>query len=279
MTNTIKTAVLLVLLSFLLLVTGGAIGGQSGVVIALIIALAFNFFAYWASDKIVLRLYRAQPIGPDHLLHQVTARLAQRANLPMPRVYVIPKDAPNAFATGRNPRHSAVAATEGLLRILNRSELEGVIAHELAHIRNRDILTSSIAATIATAIMFLARMAQFAAIFGSEGRRGNIVTLLATAIVAPVAALLIQSVISRSREYAADRGAVDIAGSPNGLVAAFRKMESSIARKPMEAGPATSHLFIMKPFSGRGVLSFFSTHPPTEKRIRALLALREATGT
>ena len=274
MVNTLKTFVLLVLLSMLLLVAGGAVAGEGGVVIAFIIALAFNFFAYWASDKVVLRLYRAQPVGPEHPLHQITSRLAERANLPMPRVYVIPKDAPNAFATGRNPQHAAVAATEGLLRSLDRSELEGVIAHELAHIRHRDILISSIAATIATAIMFLARMAQFAAIFGGGDRRDNIITILTMAIVAPVAALLIQSAISRSREYAADRGAVEIVGSPNGLVRALQKIESAIARKPMDANPATAHLFIMKPFSGRGVLSFFSTHPPTEKRIQAMMALR-----
>ncbi len=274
MANAFKTFVFLVLLSLLLIIVGGAVGGEGGAILAFVIALTFNLFAYWASDKVVLRLYRAQPVGPEHPLYQITARLAQHADLPMPRVYVIPKDAPNAFATGRSPQNSAVAVTEGLLRSLDQSELEGVIAHELAHIRHWDILISSVAATIATAIMFLARMAQFAAIFGGGDRRDNIVTILVMAIVAPIAALLIQSAISRSREYAADRGAVEIVGSPNGLVRALQKIESAIARKPMDASPATAHMFIVKPFSGRGVLSFFSTHPPTEKRIRALMALR-----
>ena len=275
MGNAFKTLALLLLLSLLLIVVGGAIGGEGGAIIAFVVALAFNFFSYWFSDKIVLRMYRAQPVGPEHPLYQMTARLAQRAKLPMPRVYVIPKDSPNAFATGRNPNNAVVAATEGLMRTLSQSELEGVIAHELAHIRHRDILIASVAATVATAVMFLARMAQFAAIFGGGDRRDNLITVLLMAIVAPIAALLIQSAISRSREFAADRGAAEIVGSPVGLARALHKIEAAVERRPMnDVNPATAHLFIMKPFTGRGMLSLFSTHPPTDKRIEALMALR-----
>lgn len=276
MGNTVKTVMLLGLLSGLLLALGEWLGGSGGLLFAFVIAVAMNFGSYWFSDRIVLRMYRAEPVGPDHALHRMTARLAQRANLPMPKVYVIPDDSPNAFATGRNPRHAAVAATTGLLRFLDEPEIEGVIAHELAHVRHRDILIGSIAATVAATIMMVARMAQFAAIFGGFGGRddnegSNPLALLATIIVAPLAAMLIQAAISRSREFAADRGAAAIAGNPYGLAAALKKIDAAQQRIPLDASPATAHMFIMMPLSGRGVLSLFSTHPPTEQRIRALL--------
>ena len=275
MGNTVKTALLLGLLSGLLLALGEWLGGSSGLIFAFVIAVAMNFGSYWFSDKIVLRMYRAQPVGPEHPLYGMTARLAQRANLPMPKVYVIPDDSPNAFATGRNPRHAAVAATTGLLRFLDEPEIEGVIAHELAHVKHRDILIGSVAATVAATIMMVSRMAQFAAIFGGFGRDdgegSNPLVLLATIIVAPLAAMLIQAAISRSREFAADRGAVAIAGNPYGLAGALKKIEAAQQRIPLDANPATAHMFIMMPLSGRGMLKLFSTHPPTGQRIRALL--------
>lgn len=276
MGNTVKTVMLLGLLSGLLLALGEWLGGAGGLLFAFVIAVAMNFGSYWFSDRIVLRMYRAESVGPDHPLHRTTARLAQRANLPMPKVYVIPDDSPNAFATGRNPRHAAVAATTGLLRFLDEPEIEGVIAHELAHVRHRDILIGSIAATVAATIMMVARMAQFAAIFGGFGGRddnegSNPLALLATIIVAPLAAMLIQAAISRSREFAADRGAAAIAGNPYGLAAALKKIDAAQQRVPLDANPATAHMFIMMPLSGRGILSLFSTHPPTERRIQALL--------
>jgi heat shock protein HtpX len=237
-----------------------------------------NFVSYWFSDKIVLKMYRAQEVGPDHRLSILTRRLATQASLPMPKVYVIPDMSPNAFATGRNPSHAAVAATEGIMQLLNDQELEGVIAHELAHVKHRDILISSVAATVAAAIMMVARMAQFAALFGggrSDDRQGsNPIALLATIIVAPMAAMLIQAAISRSREFLADAGGARIAGSPYGLMNALRKLESGSKRIPLDANPATSHMFIVKPFSAGGLLSMFSTHPPTEQRIQALMNLR-----
>ncbi len=274
--NTVKTALLLGLLSGLLLALGEWLGGSGGLMFAFVIAVAMNFGSYWFSDRIVLRMYRAEPVGPDHPLHRMTARLAQRANLPMPKVYVIPDDSPNAFATGRNPKHAAVAATTGLLRFLDEPEIEGVIAHELAHVKHRDILIGSVAATVAATIMMVARMAQWAFIFSGFGGRddgegSNPLALLATIIVAPLAAMLIQSAISRSREFAADRGAVAIAGNPYGLAAALKKIDAAQQRIPLDANPATAHMFIMMPLSGRGMLSLFSTHPPTEQRIQALL--------
>ena len=276
MGNTIKTALLLGLMSGVLLVLGDLLGGNSGLMMAFAFAVIMNFGSYWFSDKIVLKMYRAQPVGPEHRLYQITARLAQRAGLPMPKVYIIPDASPNAFATGRNPSHAAVAATEGILRILDERELEGVIAHELAHVKHRDILISSVAATMAAAIMMVARMAQFAAMFGGsrrddQGGGGNPIALLATVILAPLAAMLIQAAISRSREFGADKGGAEIAGTPYGLVDALKKLEASSKRIPMDANPATAHMFIIKPFSVRGMLSLFSTHPPTESRVRALL--------
>jgi heat shock protein HtpX len=276
MGNAIKTTLLLGLMSGVLLVLGEYLGGSGGLVMAFGFAIVMNFASYWFSDKIVLKMYRATPVGPEHRLHQVTARLAQRAGLPMPKVYIIPDASPNAFATGRNPSHAAVAATEGVLRLLDERELEGVIAHELAHVKHRDILISSVAATMGAAIMMVARMAQFAAFFGggrSDDREGgtNPIAMLATVILAPIAAMLIQAAISRSREFGADAGGAAIAGTPYGLVDALKKLEVASKRIPMDANPATAHMFIMKPFSVSGMLSLFSTHPPTEARVRALL--------
>jgi heat shock protein HtpX len=273
-----KTAVLLAFLSGLLILAGGAVGGQGGLVVAFGMAVVMNVVSYWFSDKIVLRMYRATEVGQDHPLWRMTHRLAQRAGLPMPKVYVIPDASPNAFATGRDPQHAAVAATEGVMRLLSESELEGVIAHELAHVKNRDILISTIAATLAAAIMMLARMAQFAAFFGggrSDDRGGsNPLALLAMMLLAPVAAMLIQAAISRQREFAADRGGAQIVGSPTGLASALRRIDATVRQIPMDANPATAHMFIMQPFSGRGLLGLFSSHPPTEARVKALMEYR-----
>ena len=276
MANALKTTLLLGLMSGVLLVLGETLGGSRGLVMAFGVAVLMNFVSYWFSDKIVLSMYRAKPVGPEHPLHQITARLAQRAGLPMPKVYIIPGASPNAFATGRDPSHAAVAATEGVLRILDEREIEGVIAHELAHVKHRDILISSVAATMAAAIMMIARMAQFAAMFGGgrsddRDRGANPIALLATVILAPIAAMLIQAAISRSREFGADAGGAEIAGTPYGLVDALKKLEVASKRIPMDANPATAHMFIMKPFSVSGLLSLFSTHPPTDARVRALL--------
>ena len=278
MSNTLKTTMLLAALSGLLLFIGELAGGRSGLIIALGFAVVMNVGSYWFSDKIVLSMYRAQEVGTGHPLYQIVQRLSQRAGLPMPRVYVIPDVSPNAFATGRNPEHAAVAATEGILRLLSEDELAGVIGHELAHVKHRDILTSSIAATIAAAIMMVARMAHFAALFGGYGGRGegrdrgnNPIALLAMMILAPLAAMLIQMAISRSREFAADAGGASIAGNPYGLADALRKIDAVSKRVPLDANPATAHMFIVKPFAGGGLTSLFSSHPPTEARIRALL--------
>ena len=272
MTNTFKTAALLALLSGLLLLIGEWLGGAQGLAIAFGFALLTNVASYWFSDRIVLAMYRARQVGPEHPLHQLTAELAQRAGLPMPRVFVIPDESPNAFATGRNPSHAAVAATEGILRVLDRDELAGVIAHELAHVKHRDILISSVAATIAAAIMMASRFAFFFG--GRDDRGGSPLSGLAMLILAPIAAMLIQMAISRSREYAADAGAARLVGSPNGLVNALRKIDAYARRVPLDANPATAHMFIVQPFSGSGLASLFATHPPMEKRIAALLASR-----
>ena len=278
MANGLKTALLLGLLSAVLLAIGEWLGGANGLVMAFILAAIMNLGSYWFSDKIVLRMYHAQQVGPEHQLYRVVERLTVRASMPMPKVYIIPDPSPNAFATGRNPSHAAVAATEGILKVLSEHELEGVIAHELAHVKHRDILISSVAATIAAAIMMTARMAQFAALFGGYGGRGddrdrgnNPIALLAMIILAPLAAALIQMAISRSREFAADAGGAAIAGTPYGLADALRKIDAVSKRVPLDANPATAHMFIVKPFSGGGLSSLFSSHPPTEARIRALL--------
>jgi heat shock protein HtpX len=273
MPNGLKTALLLGVLSAIFLFLGEAIAGGDGLVIGLFIAAAMNFGSYWFSDKIVLAMYRAKPVGPGHRLYDLVANLAQRGALPMPRVYVIPQPSPNAFATGRNQQHAAVAATEGILQLLDDQELAGVVAHELAHVKNRDILISSVAATLAAAIMMVSRFAMF---FGGsrDDREGqNPVALLATMLLAPIAAMLIQTAISRSREFGADAGGAAIAGTPSGLINALRKLESASKAVPLDANPATAHMFIIKPFSASGLRSLFSTHPPTERRIQALLAL------
>jgi heat shock protein HtpX len=273
MSNSIKTVLLLGALSALLLALGEVLGGSQGLVTGFVIAVVMNFGSYWFSDKIVLRMYRAKEVGPGHRLYDVSSALAQRAGLPQPKVYVIPDPSPNAFATGRNPQHAAVAATEGLLQILNDEELAGVMAHELGHVKNRDILISSIAATIAAAIMMVSRFAMFFGGSRDERGNGNPVALLATVILAPIAAMLIQAAISRSREYTADAAGAAIAGHPMGLVSALRKIEAASKRVPLDANPATAHMFIIKPFSAGGMLSLFSTHPPTERRIQALTQL------
>jgi len=278
MNNSVKTVLLLGLLSGILLALGEMLGGSQGLVTAFGFAVVMNFVSYWFSDKIVLKMYRAQEVGPEHRLSVTTRRLATQANLPMPKVYVIPDASPNAFATGRNPSHAAVAATEGILRLLDDQELEGVIAHALAHVKHRDILISSVAATVAAAIMMVARMAQFAAMFGGGSRNdregSNPFAMIATIIFAPMAAMLVQAAISRSREFDADAGGAKIAGTPYGLMSALRKLEMGSKQIPLDANPATSHMFIVKPFSAGGLLSMFSTHPSTEQRIEALMNLR-----
>lgn len=274
MGNVAKTTLLLGALSGLLLVIGQLLGGSNGMTIAFIFAIIMNFGSYWFSDKIVLAMYRAQQVGPEHPLYRLTERLARQGGLPMPKVYVIPTVSPNAFATGRNPSHAAVAATEGILRLLDERELEGVIAHELSHVKHRDILISSIAATLAAAIMFAANMARFAMFFGGRhddrDEGANPLVLLLTLILAPIAAMLIQMAISRAREFAADAGGARIAGNPYGLADALRKIDAAARQVPLDANPATAHMFIIKPFLG-GMASLFSSHPPTEARIRALL--------
>jgi len=272
MANGLKTALLLGLLSGLLLVVGDLLGGSQGLVTAFIFAGVMNFVSYWWSDKIVLRMYHATQVGPEHPLYQVVARLVQRASLPMPKVYVIPDPSPNAFATGRNPSHASVAATEGIVRILSEPELEGVMAHELTHVRHRDILISSVAATIAAALMMFVRMSAWFGMGGRDDRQGsNPLALLAMLILAPLAAMLIQMAISRSREFAADAGGAAMTGNPYGLADALRKIEATARRVPLDANPATAHMFIVKPFTGGGLASLFSSHPPTEQRIARLV--------
>jgi heat shock protein HtpX len=274
MPNAVKTALLLGVLSALLLFLGQALGGAQGLVVGFLFAVVTNGVSYWFSDKMVLAMYRAKEVGPDHRLHQVVSRLAERAGLPPPRVYVIPQASPNAFATGRNPQHAAVAATEGILQILDDDELSGVIAHELGHVKHRDILISSVAATIAAAIMMVSRFAMFFGGGSRDDREGqNPIALFATIILAPVAAMLIQAAISRSREYDADAAGAALAGTPLGLVSALRKIEAASRVVPLDANPATAHMFIIKPFGVAGLMSLFSTHPPTEQRIQALMAL------
>ena len=277
--NTIKTAMLMALLMAIMVAMGGAFGGQSGATIMLIIAVAMNFFTYWFSDKMVLSAYGAREIGPQDApeLYHMVEDLAKRAELPMPKLCIINSNEPNAFATGRNPDHAAVAVTTGIMRALNYNELSGVIAHELSHVKHRDILISSIAATFATMISWAAQMAQWAAIFGSrsdDDDNGGLIGTLATIIIAPFAAMLIQMAISRSREYAADKSGGEICGNPNYLADALEKIEYyTMNSRPMEqATPATSHLFIINPLknSGRTLMNLFSTHPLTEDRIARL---------
>jgi heat shock protein HtpX len=271
MPNGLKTAMLLGLLSGVLLFIGELVGGADGLVLFFGIAVVMNFVSYWFSDKIVLRMYHAKQVGPDHPLHRMVARLTQRAGLPMPKVYIIPDQSPNAFATGRNPSHASVAATEGILQALSESELEGVMAHELAHVKHRDILISSVAATIAAAIIMASRSLMFFGGRHDDDEGGNPIAMLAMIILAPIAAMLIQAAISRSREFSADAGGAAITGNPHGLANALRKIDALARRVPLDANPATAHMFIIKPFSGGGLLSMFATHPPTEQRIAALI--------
>jgi heat shock protein HtpX len=275
MSNTLKTAMLLGVLSALLLLIGEALGGAQGLVLGFMFAAITNFASYWFSDKIVLRMYGAREADPDSRLVRIVTKLAQRAGLPQPRCYIIPEQSPNAFATGRSPEHAAVAATEGILQLLDDEELEGVLAHELAHVKHRDILTSSVAATLAAAIMMLSRFAMFFGGARDDDRRGgNPIALLATIILAPIAAMLIQMAISRSREYDADAGGAALAGSPTGLVSALQKLDAASKVVPLDANPATAHMFIIKPFTVSGLAGLFSSHPPTADRVAALLHAR-----
>jgi len=277
--NTTKTIVLMVGLTVLLVFLGGAFGGRQGMIFAFIFALGMNMFSYWFSDKIVLRMYNAREATEAEapMLWSVTHDLALKMNMPMPKVYIIPSDAPNAFATGRNPNHAAVAATEGILRLLTREELEGVMAHELGHVRNRDILIGTIAAAIAGAISMLANIAQWSMIFGGFGGRrdedegtGGMIAGIAMIIIAPIAAALIQMAISRSREYEADATGARICGNPLWLANALRKLHAGSQRVPLDANPATAHMFIVNPLRGGGLVNLFSTHPPLEDRIARL---------
>jgi len=281
--NTVKTALLLGVLTGLLMLIGGVVGGRQGVMIAFVMAMVMNFGSYWFSDKLVLRMYNAQEVSENQApeLYRVVRDLAMRANLPMPRVYIIPGETPNAFATGRNEQHAVVAVTEGLLRILNRDELEGVLSHELTHIKNKDMLIGSIAATLAGAIVMLANMAQWAALFGGmggrdseEGEGGGIFGMILMAILAPIAATIIQMAISRSREYLADDGGAKISGKPYGLAGALEKLSRASEIVPMHANPSTAHMFIVNPLTGRSLMNLFSTHPPIEERIARLRSMR-----
>jgi heat shock protein HtpX len=277
--NTMKTFLLMGVLTVLFVMIGGALGGQSGMTMALIIAGVMNFITYWWSDKIVLKMYGAHELTRESApeLYRMTEELTQRANLPMPKLYMIPGDQPNAFATGRDPRHAAVAVTEGITRLLSRDELRGVIAHELAHIKNRDILVGTIAATFAGAISYLAQMAQWAMIFGgrsSDDEEGsNPLTGILMMILAPIAAMLVQMAISRSREFLADETGAQMAGNPLSLANALRRLHAGAERIPMHATPATAHMFIVNPLSGGGIAKLFSTHPPMEGRIARLEAM------
>jgi heat shock protein HtpX len=274
--NMLKTTLLMGLLTVLLVTIGGALGGRNGMTMAFLLAGGMNFFSYWFSDKVVLSMYGARQIeeADDPRFYGIVRRLAQRAGLPMPRVYLIDSETPNAFATGRNPEHAAVAATTGIMRILGDDELAGVMAHELTHVKNRDILISTIAATFAGAITYLAHMAQWAAIFGG-GRRdddegGGVFGMLFMAILAPIAAMLVQMAISRSREFGADAGGASISGNPLSLANALQKLEMANQRIPMETNAATAHMFIVNPLTGGGLMTLFSTHPPIPERVARL---------
>jgi len=278
MSSYVKTALLLGLMTGLILTVGKVIGGNTGMAVALVFAAILNFASYWFSDKIVLRMYRGREVSAADAprFHQTIDRLVARSGLPKPKLYLLPGDSPNAFATGRNPAHAAVAATEGILRFMDDEELEGVLAHELAHVKHRDILISSVAATIAGAVTMLAHMARWGAIFGGYGGRNdregaNPFALIATAILAPIAAMIIQMAVSRSREYEADAGGAAMAGQPYGLARALEKLETLSKQVPMAASPETAHMFIVQPFTGRGFMNLFSTHPPIQERIRRLL--------
>ena len=281
MSNVFKTGLLLAVLTAMLVLLGGAFGGRQGMLVAFVLAIAMNFFSYWFSDKMVLAMYRAQPLDESQApgLFAIVRRLATRAGIPMPPIYLIPDDSPNAFATGRNPEHAAVAVTEGILRIMNEDELEGVLAHELSHVKNRDVLISTLAATLAGAITYLAHMAQWAAMFGGgrsddEERGSNPIALVLMAVLAPIAAMLVQLAVSRAREFQADATGARLAGRSWGLAQALGKLEVASQSVPMQANPATAHLFIVNPLSGQALMRIFSTHPPIEERIARLRAMR-----
>jgi heat shock protein HtpX len=277
--NRVKTVLLLVGMTVFLIVVGRILGGRQGMYIAFLLALAMNFFSYWFSDKIVLKMYGAREVSPAEApqMHQIVDELAHEAGIPKPRVYIIPDESPNAFATGRNPEHAAVAATEGILRLLTPVELKGVLGHELGHVRNRDILISTIAATMAGAIMILANMARWGAIFGmgrNDDEGPGLAGIIVMSIIAPLAAMLIQMAISRSREYLADETGAHLAHNPEALARALEKLSMGAQRVPMDASPATAHMFIVNPLAGSSLMNLFSTHPPIEERIARLRAMR-----
>ncbi|MDJ0874703.1 MAG: zinc metalloprotease HtpX [Desulfobacterales bacterium] len=284
MGNQFKTALLLAAMTAFIIWIGGMLGGRQGIVIAFLLAGGMNFFSYWYSDKLVLKMYRAQEVSATQSpeLHEMVARLSRNAGLPMPRVYIIPQDTPNAFATGRNPQNAVVAVTQGLQKLMNRTEIEGVLAHELGHVKNRDILIGTVAATMAGAVMMLASMARWSAILGGgsqsdeEGGLGGI-GLLIMSILAPIGAMIIQMAVSRSREYLADATGAAIAGRPDGLASALEKLGAYSRRIPMDANPSTAHMFIVNPLSGGSFRSLFSTHPPIEERVARLSGQRPKT--
>ncbi|MFZ0613969.1 MAG: zinc metalloprotease HtpX [Desulfobacterales bacterium] len=276
MGNQIKTTLLLAALTVFIIWIGQVLGGRQGMVIALVLAAGMNFFSYWYSDKLVLKMYRAREATRQQApeVFDIVGQLTQTAGLPMPKIFVIPSEAPNAFATGRNPENAVVAVTDGLLRLMNRQEIAGVLAHELAHVKNRDILIGSIAATLAGAIMLLANMARWSMIFGGgrddENGGSGILGLLFMSILAPIAAMIIQMAISRSREYQADASGAAISGNPEALASALEKLGSYSGRLPMNASPSTAHMLIVNPLSGRNLMNLFSTHPPLQDRIARL---------
>jgi heat shock protein HtpX len=280
MDNRVKTVLLLTGMTVFLIFIGNLLGGRSGMYLAFILALGMNFFSYWFSDKIVLKMYGAQEVTPADApqLHQIVDELAREAGIPKPKVYIIPDDSPNAFATGRNPEHAAVAATEGIMRLLTPTELKGVLAHEISHVKNRDILISTIAATMAGAIMILADMARFGAMFGMGSRDNEegpgIIGVLVMSIIAPLAAMLIQMAISRSREYLADETGAHLAHNPESLARALEKLSMGVQQAPMNASPSTAHMFIVNPLSASTLMNLFSTHPPMEERVARLRAMR-----
>jgi heat shock protein HtpX len=282
MGNQFKTALLLAVMTAFIMIVGNLLAGRQGMMIALVLAAGMNFFSYWYSDKIVLKMYRAREATPQQApeLFEMVQTLTRQAGLPMPKVYIIPKEAPNAFATGRNPDNAVVAVTQGLLNLMERKEIEGVLAHELAHVKNRDILIGTIAATMAGAIMMLASMARWSAMFGGVNRDDDsggglgTIGMIAMSIVAPIGAMVIQMAVSRSREYLADATGAKFAGSPEGLARALEKLGAYAKRIPMNASPSTAHMFIVNPLSGKGLQTLFSTHPPMEERISRLRGIR-----
>jgi heat shock protein HtpX len=277
--NTIKIIIMLATLSGILMILGAILAGRAGLMIALILSAVMNFGSYWYSDSIVLKMYNAKPVTEEKapLLYQTVQNLANKSNMPMPNVYIIPDKSPNAFATGRNEKHAAVAVTSGILALLNKDELEGVIGHELSHIKHKDILIGTMAATIASAVVIVSSMARWAALTGGSGEdMGGTIRLIATAVVAPIAATLVQMAISRSREYYADEGAAQFTGKPEALASSLRKLTLAAQKIPMDANPATAHMFIVNPLSGNMIMNLFSTHPPLEKRIERLRAMKGA---